>query len=778
MAMSTAALLLVFLAPAPASPGDTLTVVQGQVRAEGYRVDGRVPGAVIWIRQGERVRVAVADAEGRYRVVGLRGGEAQVRASHIATHERVLAMRLPSSGTVLLDLEMETRVLALPAVTARASGGFHAVPTEPLAPAAPPRSTLTLRALDASSGMVEMGLAGFAARRSTETGEPDRDRMLLTRGSTVDARAVHLDGAPILTPFHVAGLVSPFDGYLVGDATVHVGGAPARLDGGLSHLLELSTRAPRVGGVHLGGEVDGLAARVGLDVANEGWGLLLGGRNLHGMQERVGGGGFPYAYRDLLVRTHWHPRENQTFRLTGYLNREGVILDLDGISEGAAVPTVPVVPAVPAVSATPGGVEAAGPEGAHWGNRALSAGYAFTGRTTGVEAVVAASRYRSELPLDWHEPLVASGRSDRFRGALEVRREQGSGELRLGLSADATALEYRLDPRRQVTTTSIPTPRAEVRSASVGGHLEWEGAVAPGVRLRVGSRADHHLEAGRFVLGPRATLDLLLSERALLTLSAGRHHLAVPLLDVAATLPEQGNATLAWSPALDVASATHLVVGVSQELEGGMRLDLTGFMRRYDGQGTNPFRGLRASGTDLRVARDGERLQAWLGYALTWFWEEAGPGGSDRFDGRHLLSAGGRSLLPRGLVVEATLGYGSGLPLSAVDVALAEAVPSQTTPPSARSDGSPFRSLASGGGAVPLDVARQDEMLRLDLELSWTVDPEVGGRTTRLRPYLRVLNALDRRDALFHYFDRWRDEEVRPVATRPFLPLLGVEWRF
>jgi len=772
---SIVTLLVLLLAP-PATPApwgaevpvDTLTVVQGRILAPGYRPDGRVPGAVVWIRQGEALRVAVADAEGRYRVSGLHGGEAQVRAAHIATHELRLSMVLPTSGAVSLDLELETRVLPLPAFTVRAPDGIRVVPTEPLGPAAPARSTLSLRALDASSGMVEMGLAGFAARRSAETGEPDRDRMLFTRGSTVDTRAVHLDGAPVLTPFHVAGLVPAFDGDLLGEARLHAGGAPSRLDGGLAHLLELSTRAPRVGGVHLGGEADGLATRATLEVADETRGILLGGRHLHGMQERMGGGGFPYAYRDLLVRSHWHPGANQRLRVTAYANREGVALDLDRDAPGSA-PSSPVAGSGGAADPFPG---------ARWGNRALSLGYALEGRRTAVDAVVAASRYRSQVPLDWHEPLLASGRSDRFRGAVEMRRGHTEGELRLGFSADRTGVEYRLDPRRDVAATAIRTPRAEATSTAVGGHLEWEGAVAPGTRLRLGARADRHLEAERFVLGPRATLDVLLSERALLTLSAGRHHLAVPLLDVTASIPEQGPSTLGWSPALDVASATHLVVGVSQEFEGETRLDLSGFMRRYDGQGTNPYRGLRASGTELRVAREGDRLQAWLGYALTWFWEDAGPGGSDRFDGRHLLSAGGRSLLARGLVLEATLAYGSGLPLSAVDVALTEAGSQGEATSPVRSDGAPFRSLASGGGTVPLDVARQDDMLRLDLELSWTLDPEVRGRATRLRPYLRVLNALDRRDALFHYFDRWRDEDLRPVATRPLLPLVGVEWRF
>jgi hypothetical protein len=52
------------------------------------------------------------------------------------------------------------------------------------------------------------------------------------------------------------------------------------------------------------------------------------------------------------------------------------------------------------------------------------------------------------------------------------------------------------------------------------------------------------------------------------------------------------------------------------------------------------------------------------------------------------------------------------------------------------------------------------------------------GRDVVLRPYLKVLNALNRRDALFYHFERWRDQDPRPLADLPLLPVMGVEWRF
>ena len=53
-----------------------------------------------------------------------------------------------------------------------------------------------------------------------------------------------------------------------------------------------------------------------------------------------------------------------------------------------------------------------------------------------------------------------------------------------------------------------------------------------------------------------------------------------------------------------------------------------------------------------------------------------------------------------------------------------------------------------------------------------------GGRRFALRPYAKVLNALDRRDGLFWYFSPWRDPSVRPLAELSLLPVIGFEWRF
>jgi hypothetical protein len=67
--------------------------------------------------------------------------------------------------------------------------------------------------------------------------------------------------------------------------------------------------------------------------------------------------------------------------------------------------------------------------------------------------------------------------------------------------------------------------------------------------------------------------------------------------------------------------------------------------------------------------------------------------------------------------------------------------------------------------------------LRIDAMVSrgWTV--HILGTDVELVPYLKVLNALDRRDALFYQFDAGQDMRPRSLESVPLLPVIGIEWR-
>jgi hypothetical protein len=743
----------------PVAAADTLVVLQGTVRSEGYRADGFLPGALVEVRQGGRIRTGVAGPRGEYRIAGLVPGSGRLNVSHIGAFPLVLDVHLPDRGMALLDLDLERRAIPLHSIRLRSSPRLNE-PAEPVTEGDQRTAALRLRALEASPGMAESGLAAALSHGLVDGEIPDAERVLFMRGSTVTARTVLLDGAQVLTPFHVAGLVEPFDPDVMGEASLFMGGAPSRFQGGLSYLLDLDTRAPRRDRVRGSVGLDGLAARGSLEapLPADG-GLLVSARGLHGFQERLGRAeAFPYTHQDVLARVSVAPAPDHHLRLTGFSNREGVELDLDP-------------------ERLPGG------DRAEWGNRLLSGLYEGVLGSTVLRASGSFARYESALPVPLDEPVMARAAQDRGRLAADVRLPLAGGSLEVGGGVERLELIYRLEAGAFVHPFELPDEReAYLSSVTSVAHAEWEGEVASGVRARGGLRAETTSHDGRTRLAPRAGVRLLLGERAVLRIDAGRSHQLVPVPGLRARFDPEGPDALDWEPALHMATASHLMVALDQELGSDLRMELTAFARGFRGIGHG--RGFesgadrsRSSGVELRMAREGERTGAWLGYALSWFWTLEGAEGSTRFDGWHLLSAGFRTEPTPGLELRGSLGYGAGLPLTALvaDQTLVEGVDQVRFENLSRTS---ELAITSAGGVSPLEAAPSDDFLRLDLEVSWRIGSVVRGRSTEFRPYLKALNALNRRDAMFFYFDRWRGDDVRPVTERPFLPVVGVEWRF
>lgn len=122
------------------------------------------------------------------------------------------------------------------------------------------------------------------------------------------------------------------------------------------------------------------------------------------------------------------------------------------------------------------------------------------------------------------------------------------------------------------------------------------------------------------------------------------------------------------------------------------------------------------------------------------------------------------------------MSYGAGLPYTSVP--LPNSASEDLAPGLDEGDQVGRVTSATGGGNQPLVTGLDEEFLRLDLELQARFEQEWGGRPWTLRPYVRILNALDRRDAMFYTFQPWRDEALTPLATRSLIPLLGVAFTF
>jgi hypothetical protein len=482
-------------------------------------------------------------------------------------------------------------------------------------------------------------------------------------------------------------------------------------------------------------------------------GVLASGRSLHDLGRAPLGGERPYGYQDALITVVAEPASGHEIRVTGFWNNESVRLDANDA-----------------------------PDDARWANRAASAAYRSRMRGAELELTAGMSEYNAVLPLQPSQrpgepapaPLLASARTNRGRFLAEVTWGSADQPLRTGVSAEHIGVRFsarRLDGGPSVSHGGS--------SPAIGGFLDASRVLAPGLTLRGGLRADHFWHAGTR-MAPRGALTVELGPEALLTVAAGRYHQPTrsPHVEVERTLVEVADATT--SPAtthpgelLPVATADHVVLSLDQRIAGGVRLGLEGFWKRYDGLPSTDREIVRSSGVDLRVQAGGPAGTAWLGYGLSWFWSTRDLSGrASEFVGRHLLSAGVSGALTGTLRGELRVAYGAGLPYTSVP--FGADFSSDGTP---NESGGPTRQETTPQPA-PLTGGLDEEFLRLDLEVHMLLEPTWGGRPWQVRPYVRLLNALDRRDALFYTFQPWRSDSVRPLAERPLLPLLGVSVSF
>ncbi|HEX2211505.1 MAG TPA: hypothetical protein VHG93_27715, partial [Longimicrobium sp.] len=267
---------------------------------------------------------------------------------------------------------------------------------------------------------------------------------------------------------------------------------------------------------------------------------------------------------------------------------------------------------------------------------------------------------------------------------------------------------------------------------------------------------------------------------ATLTLAGGRYHQYVrvprPLRRGATLINFADSARL---PAyLSVAGATHLSLGLDQEMGGGVRLGLEGFYKRYHGlpsprAADTMSSTAHTSGVDVWVRRTAGALTGWFGYSLNWAWtsqDETGRSGD--FVGRQTVSAGVRGVAWKRSVVGLRIAYGS--PVSSRDFSnIADgALGTGSIPPSQANSNVDLDTDA------PLSTY-SDAFLRLDAEISRTWTPRVGGRPTEVTPYLRVINALDQRDGFFYRYSETGSGEggVQSVPSVPLVPVFGVNWK-
>lgn len=742
------------IASAPAPGPDTVSrAIHGRVFSGDSRLP--VPYASVEAYAGTRRRTAVTDGEGRYVLKGIPPGEHRIHARALGHAPLEVTVRVPESGDVVLDLSLRIRPIGLPALTVVSipgAGTADDAAVQPVTPGSP--ADPELRALEGSPGAAEMGLVE-AARDAR--GDPlDPSSVLYVRGAASDLKFVLLDGAPVYAPFHLGGLLQAFPPGVLQSADLYVGGAPARYDGGLSYVLDLNTRQGRSDALHSSGALDLLAAAARVEGPLARAAYLAGGRIIHGAgTEPLTGHPLPYGYADALARVDLPLGERHRLSSTFFLNRESVRIENDSSALN-------------------------GP--ARWGNTAGSLRYRGRLGESEAELTAAIGEFATRLPIGDTIPEVAHGRSLRARFAADFTRRAGPVTLGYGSSYD----RHRIDVQTEAGNTSLTrlTRRREVDALGAYAEARWNPARE--LETRVGLRANLLPSAHDLRLAPRVSAAWHASEHSTLSAAAGRYHQFVHTSETILSSdlaegwrsfahPEDATERLsgvagdsalpAVTGPLAVASATHLAVGLDHAPRQSLRLGVATFFKAFGG--APAVAGLRNAGVDLWVDWSEGAWAAWAGYSLAWVWtQEADSAETDRFSGRQLFSGGIRLPLPSGLRLNLRVATSSGLPFAAVPLRrsrnLADNV-SGDSPLERR--GEPFLGGAPDGA-----------YLRIDVQVSRTLAARWLGLDFSFTPYLRVLNALDRRDALFYQFDARRDLRPRSLAAVPVLPVVGIEW--
>jgi len=728
-------LVLALLAMVPA-PADT---AWGQIRGTVHSQPSGlpVPSAQVEVQGGGRTFVVTADSTGAYLLARVPAGRQRFRVRHLEHEALEMEVLVPARAQVILDVTLTHRPLALDTLQATSAGELKVDASE-----AAPRGVSAITDFPAmEGGGVGAGLPGGGSS-GAGGGGGDAGDALYVRGATADLKLVLLDGAPVYAPFHMGGLIDSFEPGLLSGARLYLGGAPPRYDGGISYVLDLSTRRADGARQRAEGAVDMVMARGVVEgPVWAGASYLVAGRVVHGTSlAQMEGDPFPYEFADALARFDVEVGGGVSIALTGFRNAEGVRIDTIPWRENFA----------------------------RWGNGALSARLRAPVLGSHGEITVAVSEFDGFLPEGGISRLILKeANTRRTRVAVDLTRTVGDLDLAYGWSFDRQRVRHRAVERTDVVRELLDT---ESQGTASGWYLEGHWRAARRWVLRGGFRSDMFAEGPKFAFSPRASLTWLVSDRAALTLAGGRYHQFVRVpnefpFDIG--IPNWAD-TLGMNTELAVASANHLSLALDQQLVEGVRLGLEGYYKHFQDVPDPEEVGTSASGVDVWVRRTTGEVTGWLGYSLSWSWSEPDEADRVRLSGRQILSAGVSGRVWRAGRFGVRVAYGAGLPYTPVG--------QSNSTPSSSGGVVDTDELGSVTDDPPLSGAPK-QFLRIDAEVARTWTPRVGSHETQLTPYFRVINALDRRDALFYRYNPSRPERARAIATLPFLPVFGVEWK-
>lgn len=590
----------------------------------------------------------------------------------------------------------------------------------------------------------------------------DLAAQLHVRGGGPDQNAFYLDGARVFAPYHVFGLFGAFNPEMVDRSEFFRGTFPARFGDVLSSVVDSRQRvgddpAPGERPIEGAGGVTLMGARATLRGAHPKHGLSwgVGARRTHADQTLgwlTAPDDFPFAFRDVQARIDLD-QPGSELSLSVFDSSDRFRLFLDEAEDGLR---------------------------SRWSNRAASVNWsAVVDRVWEISALAWGSRYDGDLWVG--EPASALPTSSRVRAGgvrLETARRGRVGGVRTGLDIEwsRSSLIGASDSKGYV----VGSEQARATRYAIYAEIDrWFGPLrlAPGLRAVVRSTLDGplfeprlaarlHFDSGLALsVGLARTHQFMFALRddryllpgAPLWLDAGEMGAGQPARSDGVAMSLEGWATPAWS--FEVGTYVRRLYGIpSWRPEGRRDLAQVAFDRG------------EAWGGEVFLRRHEGSLTGWVGYGLSGVSMEQADGPQYRpgWDRRHALDGTVLYEARRALSLSLRVAFGSGLPF---------------WPPAGTIEGRRFEPLLGRpgqGNAYPVWAEQQDRLpayLRVDLGAKTSF--RLG--TFHMEPYLSLLNATNHSNVLFYETGQSAPDGppvLRPTLQLPFVPILGVDFRF
>lgn len=816
-----ACLALAPLAPARAQTADPQTVVRGRVLDAGTG-DGLASATVRLLSlpdsgsAGARdtdgldpaAAPVVTDEDGGYRFQGLPPGRYLLVVERLGYRPGTVGVRVGRPGRARVSVGLEVEPVALQPVSVRgraaspydragrsAAGSVPAIRLRLQRYLTPDVRGLTHRDLQETVTLGQTDLFRALQRLPGVSTRDDWTAELWIRGAGWDQTRVVLDGLPLFSPIHGAGLFSGVNADAIGSVYLHPGVRPARLGEGGAAVLELGTRPAEEPGLHGFGELSLVSARVALDQRLDHGGWMVSGRRTYldwltgGLETATASGNLaiPYRYTDVTGRADWDLGPETTLEASGIWATDAMTGDVPDVVQGSHIT---------------------------WGNRAgrvtLDApiGNMRTRHTVGVTAYHAVA---DTIPVAPEHRMFSAPRINPLEHRLTYAVLRG--ELLPDAPWDAG---YELAHQAVHAVGTPPSPyignritvldslRMEDGLTRLSAWLErrWRGGpveLDAGLRAETGSPVR---DTGPVRLAPRLRLRWNVADGLTIGIAAGRSHQyaqsPVPIgLPLGVSDTPLFPAGAFWMLAGDSVPALQSdLATVGGELWLGRRtlLSVNGYVRRGAGLlVTDPRQGLavdrpiyvtaeeRARGVEAGVRRVAGRWTGSVGYSLAWADLEAEglryPSPQDR---RHSIDVTSRLRLTDGLALAAAFSYASGAPYTRFITLQLDPYPEPATPVLGKPNARRMAAYAS-----------------LDLSLDWTKRFEGWS----LGLFLQVRNALnrantasyigsqqwscgeeatERRDDGLYCFPSGRRAPLRDefLMAIPTMPLIGLRLRF